>query len=194
MAGRSRTVLVLHNEPRPGGAAGHLESDAGVLAEAAAVADALRAAGVPHRVAGIRSLREVGDALLGGEERIVFNLVESLHDDPEGAALVPAVCASFGLSCTGSDTEQLLVTLDKWRAKAVLREAGLPVPAGALVPAGTSAPLGVVPEGPLIVKPARTDASEGILAATSVCPSPGPKLDEAIRAVHDRFGQAALVE
>ncbi|MFH1279581.1 MAG: GNAT family N-acetyltransferase [Candidatus Eisenbacteria bacterium] len=194
MAGSLPSVLVLYNEPRPGGSFGHALSDAGVLAEAEAVAEALRGAGVPHRVASVRTLRDVPDALLGGEEKIVFNLVESLHGDPEQAALVPAVSEAFGRSCTGSGTDALLLTLDKGWTKGILRGAGLPVPPGVTVPPGESVPAAGLPPGTLIVKPVRADASEGITAEKSVCPGPGPRLDEAVRSVHERFGGAALVE
>lgn len=194
MAGNGRSVLVLHNEPRPGGASGHVESDAGVLAEAAAVAEALRGAGVPHRVAGVRTIRDVPDALLGGEEKVVFNLVEGFHEDPEKAALVPAVCEAFGRACTGSGTDALLLTFDKEWTKGVLRSAGLPVPPGVIVPPGGVVRVEELPPGELIVKPARADASEGIRAETSLSAGPGPRLDGAVRSVHDRFRGAALVE
>ena len=47
-------VLVLHN--LPGGGSACAESEAGVLQEAAAVAEALEALRVPHRVSGVRTL------------------------------------------------------------------------------------------------------------------------------------------
>ncbi|HAK95751.1 MAG TPA: hypothetical protein DCM87_12335 [Planctomycetes bacterium] len=185
-------VLVLHN--LPGGGSACAESEAGVLQEAAAVADALKALGVPCRVAGVRTPADVPVAVAAGDEAVVFNLVEGFRDRSEDANFVPAVCRSLGRAVTGSGTACLSLALDKWRSKAVLAAAGLPVPPGACVPPGARIARGDLPPPPCIVKPCAADASEGIDAASSVVPRSGRGLRAAVRRVHERFGQAALVE
>lgn len=172
-------VLVLHNAPaavglHPGAACA--ESDAGVLAQAGAVAAALARLGHPHRVAAVRTLAEVAAVIASAPEPVVVNLVEALSGAPGDELLVPALCAAHGKGSTGGDTPCVALTLDKWRTKAILRAAGLPVPAGLLVPVGAkvpTVPTRGLPRGPLIVKPALADASEGI-DTHSLCPAPAP--------------------
>ncbi len=185
-------VLVLHNLPGNGSACA--ESEAGVLQETAAVADALKALRVPCRVAGVRTLTDVPVAVAAGSETVVFNLVEGFRHHPEEANFVPAVCRSLGRGVTGSGTACLSLALDKWRSKGVLAAAGLPVPPGVCVPAGARAARKKLPPPPCIVKPCAADASEGIDAASSVFTRSGRGLGAAIRRLHERFGQAALVE
>ncbi len=189
-------VLVLHNAPaalglHPGDACA--ESDAGVLAQAAGVAAALAKLGVAHRAVAVRTLADVAAALAAAPEPVVFNLVEALAGPPDDSNLVPALCRAHGKGCTGGDDACLALTQDKWRTKAVLRAAGLPAPAGLLVPPGARVPARGLPRGPLIVKPVAADASEGI-DAESVVPGPGAALGRRVRDVHERFGQAALIE
>jgi D-alanine-D-alanine ligase len=203
-------VLVLHNVPRPGtGGRTFAESDAGVLAEVRAVTEALRKLNIPYRVAGVRELSDLPRVLRPAREGVVFNLVESLSGGPADALLVPALCRAMGKACTGGDTPSLLLAQDKWLTKSALSAHGLPCPRGMLVAvdappptkarrkSGVAAPgprsKSGLPPGRLIVKPVSADASEGIDAA-SVVPGPGAALERAVRRVHRRFGQAALVE
>jgi D-alanine-D-alanine ligase-like ATP-grasp enzyme/ribosomal protein S18 acetylase RimI-like enzyme len=94
---------------------------------------------------------------------------------------------------TGNDTPALELSLDKAVAKAVLATAGVPVPAGRLAAPGQPLPDSFLPAGAYIVKPARSDGSEGI-DARSVGPWPGDALREAVRRVHDVFRQPAVIE
>lgn len=188
-----RGVVILFNLPRAAAANACAESDAGILRQVAAVADALCHLGIPHRRAGVYGLTDVPAALAAGDEEIVVNLVESLAGDERDMAFVPEVARAMGRSCTGNDGTCQALCHDKWRANAVLRGRGVPTPAGVCVPAGQRAVPGELPAGPLIIKPLHTDASEGITAA-SVVESCGAALDEAVRRVHEQFDQPALVE
>jgi ribosomal protein S18 acetylase RimI-like enzyme len=69
----------------------------------------------------------------------------------------------------------------------------VPTPPGALVPRGARARAADLPKGPWIVKPVASDASEGI-DAQSVVPRFGSRLHAAVRRVHERLGQDAVVE
>jgi len=190
-------LLILYNEPTAAKAGGFQESEAGVLAEVAAVVEACRKLRRSCRAVGVRDYEQLPEVLSGADESVVFNLVEGFAIGPERASFVPAVCAAFGKACTGSPTTGLVLSLDKWQSKILLEGAGLPVPRGCLIPvaAGTAwakaHPMGW--PGPYIVKPVGADASEGIDAA-SVVPNAGRALKQAISRVHERFGQPALVE
>lgn len=190
-------MLVLYNRPRDAAAGASapawLESEEGVLAEVQAVADALSKLRLSFRTIGIDRLEDLPATLSTAPERIIFNLVETLQGDPKAANLVPAVCLAYGKMCTGNDTACLTLTLDKPQCKAVLQAAGVPTPPGTVVPVGQLPQAASLPRGVCIVKPAAADASEGIGTA-SVVRGSGMALRNAVRRVHEAFGQAALVE
>lgn len=186
-------VLILHHTMPPSSAAVSADSDAGVLAEVQVVATALDRLGVSHRTAAIASLEDLIPVLHACPGRIVFNLVENLAPLTAHAALVPSICRSMGREVTGNDTFCQALCLDKWRTKAVLAAAGLPVPPGTLVAPGAAVSRRDLPRGPLIVKPLFADASEGI-DPQSVVKGPGTALARAIARVHRDFKHPALVE
>ncbi|HPC94386.1 MAG TPA: GNAT family N-acetyltransferase [Sedimentisphaerales bacterium] len=189
------SLLILYNEPAAAKAGGFQESEAGVLAEVAAVVEACRRLRRPCRAVGVQNYEQLPEVLAGADEPVVFNLVEGFAVEPERANFVPAVCAAFGKACTGNSATGLLLSLNKWQSKVLLEGAGLPVPRGRIVPVGAARakahPMGW--PGPYIVKPVEADASEGIDAA-SVVPDAGRTLKQAIARVHERFRQPALVE
>jgi D-alanine-D-alanine ligase len=178
---------------KDGGQGRWLESDEGVLGEAAAAEAAMSRLGIPHRTAGVGRAVDLAPLLAAAPEEVIFNLVEGFQGCAADACCVPSVCRAFGKACTGSDSPCLSLTQDKWRAKAVMQAAGLPVPDGALVPLGQKVPRAGLPAGPYIVKPVGLDASEGIDAA-SVVPKAEAALGRAVDRVHREFGQPALVE
>lgn len=189
------TVLILHNRVAPDARRPGDESVSGALAEVQAVAAALKNLSIRHRVADVTRLDEIPSVLAASPEPIVFNLVETLAGDPQDTSYVPALCRAFGKSATGCDTPCMALTLDKTLTKAVLENAGLPVPAGVTVAPGQSLPpRRGLPPGPYIVKPALSDASEGIHSASSFFPTVGPGLRQAVARVHADFRQPALVE
>lgn len=191
------SVLVLHNAPvadEQGDGGGCLESVNWVLAEVAAVEQALERLQVPHHTAAVRAFSDCPRVLAAGQEPVVINLVEGFAADAEMAAFVPALCTAFGKGCTGSGPVCLALTLDKARTKTVLGSAGLPVPQGMVVEPGAALDPAVLPPPPWIVKPARSDASEGIDSEIAVCTYPGDALERAVRTVHRDFGQPAAIE
>jgi D-alanine-D-alanine ligase len=188
-------VLILHQAPPegPGAKVAWLESDAGVLGEAMAVAAALDRLGLNHRTVGVSRLTDLRAILADAPEEVVFNLVESFPSRPSDAPAAPALYRAFGKGYTGADAACLVLAQDKWQTKAVLRAAGLPCPAGVVVPVGERLVKARLSKGPYMVKPASLDASEGIDHA-SVVAKAGPALRRAVRRVHRDFGQPALVE
>ena len=193
---RDRTsVLILHNvgPTGPDGRPVWRESDAGVLDQVEAVAGALDVLGLPHRTVGVVRLADVPAVLAAAPEAVVFNLVEGFGTDGMAATLVPALCLTHGKGCTGNDTPGLMTALDKWQTKALLQAAGLSTPAGLMVAPGEKVAASRLPAGPCIVKPAWTDASEGI-HASSVVAKAGPALRKAVARVHRDFGHPAIIE
>ncbi len=92
---------------------------------------------------------------------LVFNLCESLAGDARGELAVPAILDTLGVPYTGSPAVAIALALHKHKAKEILAAAGVPVPAGAVIRRlEEAAQLGL--PFPLMVKPAREDASVGI--------------------------------
>lgn len=190
----TESVLILYNRPDPATAAagGWQESDAGILKEVEAVRDALRELGWPAREAGIRSLDEMPGVLADGDESVVFNLVERLEGCETDFNFVPAVCGMLGRPCTGNDADTLMLSFDKWLSKCCLRQAGLAVPEGVVWMPGTPAP--ALPNPPMIVKPVRTDGSEGISVASVLRGADADMVRQTVGRIHAGFRQAALIE
>lgn len=194
MPHRKTSVLILHNDPKPSDHGRvYAESEAGVLGEARAVGEALRQRNVPHRVVGVRRFEDLPAVLSAADEPVVFNLVEGFWAEDGRENLVPTVIASFGRACTGNDAQALLLTLDKWECKTLLTAADLPVPQGLVVQPGQSVPMKGLFEGPYIVKPLQTDASEGI-DKTSIVQKCGKSLTAAVKRIHEKMSQPALIE
>jgi len=193
MPSRKISVLILYNSPQPAGRHGFAESEAGVLGEVEAVHRALDQLHIPHRAIGVRRFEELPAVLSASDEPVVFNLVEGFWANSERANFVPTIVHSFGKACTGNDTQGLLLSLDKWQSKTLLRAAGLPTPQGLIVQPGQSIPVRDLFDGPYIVKPAQADASEGI-DNTSIIHNRGKALREAVVRIHDRQAQPALIE
>ncbi len=190
------TVLVLFNTPGKGddpGGCSYRESEGGVAAEVAAVEAALRQLEIPFRSAGVHSVRDLDGLFTVGREPVVVNLVEALDGLDEYACLVPDICRSYGCTVTGNSTRCLALTLDKAVTKSVLRASGIPTPWWVQVSVGEEVPR-IPPEYfPLIVKPSRSDASEGI-DAHSVIGQPGPELAGLVDRLHRTSGEPVLVE
>jgi D-alanine-D-alanine ligase len=141
--------VVLHQAVPPSAA----PDEQDVLAAAASVAAALR------RLGWEASTQAVSLDLAGAAERLrvaapdlVFNLVESLDGDGPLCAVVPALLHRLGLRFTGNGAAALALTADKPATRRALRQAGIPVPAGA----EDGWP------GPFIVKRAGEHASQGL--------------------------------
>jgi D-alanine-D-alanine ligase len=194
LASFSHSVLILHNAPDSSAAdAGFGASDGGVLDQVAAVGAALGRLGVAYRTAAVARLDDVPVALAEGTEAIVFNLVESLRPRADDAVWVPALCQAMGRACTGGDSRALFVTQDKGVAQSLFARQGISVPPFVCVARGTAPAPEALPALPLMVKPVSADASEGI-DDDAVVFAGGPVLERAVRRVHERFAQNALVE
>ncbi|MEI6972801.1 MAG: GNAT family N-acetyltransferase [bacterium] len=185
-------VLILYNNPaKYRGRV--LASDLGVVHEVAAVEKALKGLGLEFESIGLSSLAHLLQVLPKHKGAFAINLVEGFPTNPHDMVYVPTMCDAHDIHVTGCDTRCMSLAQDKWVTKAVLREAGIHTPAGIAVKPGDSADLSRILPGKYIVKPASTDASEGI-DSRSVVRVPGPAVCRAIARVHKRFCQTAIVE
>lgn len=170
------------------------QSRAGVMDQVNAVEQSLIKLGVDYQIVPVEDLKHL-TALLGSRcEKLLFNLAEEFTGSAD-ACYVPAVCNAFGKTCTGNDTPALLLSLNKTHAKSILSQAGLPCPQGTVCHPGQPVDLSHLPAGRYILKPACSDASEGITADSVV--ELGADLQKAakyIRGLHAQFGQPVIVE
>lgn len=186
-------ISILHNhdhavlEDDPG-----REARADVLKVAAAVQTALEARG--HTVEPIaieQDLYALHQAFARRRPEVVVNLCESLAADSRGEMLVPAVLDLTGVPYTGSGALSLALALHKNKAKEILHARGVSTPEFCVVQHVEDLTRVDLPF-PLIVKPAREDASVGIDFDSVVYDRRG--LGRAVTRVLRVFKQPALVE
>lgn len=120
---------------------------------------------------------------------VVFNLCESVGGDSRFEPLLPLLLEQGHLVYTGSGPLALSLALHKHKAKEILRARGVPTPEAAFV---TQKGQAVGLPFPLIVKPAREDASVGIYSESVVWNEPA--LQARVAHVLDQYRQPALVE
>ncbi|MGQ0505071.1 MAG: D-alanine--D-alanine ligase family protein [Myxococcaceae bacterium] len=186
-------ISILHNRDHE-----LLENDPGrearedVVRVAAALADALTRGKV-----NAEPLAVEGDGLAfveGLRQRkpnLVVNLCESLAADSRGEMVVPCLLDMLNIPYTGSSALSLGLALHKDKAKELLRARGVSTPEFRLVEHPEDLATVDLPF-PLIVKPAREDASVGVSFDSVVCDP--PSLGRAVMTVLKTFEQPALVE
>ena len=138
MKSRHKPVLILHHAIPAPGSCHNAESDAGVMDEVKIVSETFQMLKIPFRIAAVESLTSLPEILRSAPEQLIVNLVENFPDRPADAMQVPTVCEAFGRECTGNESSNQTLALDKWRTKAVLQAAGLPVPEGVVIPCGAN--------------------------------------------------------
>jgi D-alanine-D-alanine ligase len=139
----------------------------------------------------------VGEDVLGTAAEIarvapdaVFNLCESIDGAAHLEPLLPLLMEQAGIAYTGSPPLALGLALSKPRAKDVLRGAGVPTPEAVTLTTPDVSALELA--FPLIVKPAREDASVGITSESVV--HDREALERQVTVVLARYRQPALVE
>jgi D-alanine-D-alanine ligase len=121
---------------------------------------------------------------------VVFNLCESIGGDNRFEPLLPLLLDREGIAYTGSGPLTLSLSLHKHKAKEILRARGVPTPAAAYVTTPDVSRIDI--PFPLIVKPAREDASVGIHAESVV--HDRAALARRVTHVLSHYRQPALVE
>jgi len=190
-------VLVLYNEPALAAADADAAAEAGVLESVEAVSAALVRRGHQPRSFGLSESHEQLASLLAEVPRYdaVFNLFEGFGGVGRGEAEIGGLVELSTGAMTGSPADCLALVRHKARTKWTLAGAGVPTPEFVLVEptqpidlAGLEALLG---SGPVIVKPAHEDASQGIHSSSVV--TEREALIDQVEAVRSRYGEA-LVE
>ena len=129
---------------------------------------------------------------------MVFNIAEGTIPSRSREALVPAVCQSLSIPCTGSDPSTLGVALDKSWTKRIVSASGVAVPCEIVLSPGDPIPDvdSFAQQGllsfPMLVKPAWEGSSKGIRTRSLV--RNHHELEEAILACQSHYGQPAMVE
>ena len=152
--------------------------------------DVLRDNGLKVEMLGVGDdVHAAMEALRELEPDAVFNLCESISGDSRLEPLLPMLLEKEGIPFTGSAPLALTIALHKHKAKEILRGRGVPTPESVLV---TAASQRVELTFPVIVKPAREDASVGIYSESVV--STREALKARIAHVISTYRQPALVE
>jgi D-alanine-D-alanine ligase len=176
-------------EPRPTAAAERLSEES--VAEMAQQAhDAVRSIGLAATLVPLqRSLLNFLGRVRELNPDVLINLCEGYYGRPQWESNVAGIFELLGLTFTGNAAKTLALCQDKFKAKAVLRAAGLPTAPAQLMYDGTEA---LELRFPLIVKPNSEDASLGIYPESVVRDE--ESLRRQVRRCLDNYRQPVLVE
>ena len=122
---------------------------------------------------------------------VIFNLVELFRDDPVSESAVAGVYSLLGVPYTGNTPLCLATCQRKFRTKLLLDSEKIPTAPYRLVE-HLPLPRSLGLKWPVIVKPAREDASGGVDLGAVV--KDRAALEQRVRHVLQRFHQPALVE
>jgi D-alanine-D-alanine ligase len=117
---------------------------------------------------------------------MVFNMAYGIQGNCRYTH-VPATLEMAGVPYTGSDPLGHALALDKVITKDLMRQAGIPTPNYRVMSSAQDSADGL--RYPLIVKPRHESTSFGLRLV-----SDPPQLGEAVEAIVEQYGQAALVE
>jgi len=164
--GEPLRVLIIYNRPVESDEP-YAESSQDVLDQVEYVDAALRELGHESaRLAIAGDLEPELRALTDAKPDVVFNLVESVNDDPRLYPNAAGMLELLGVPFTGSGSFAMVATTDKALTKLALRGAGLPTPDWVVYDG--QAKLSLEPVAPpWLVKPLLEDGSIGI-DATSI--------------------------
>jgi len=154
-------IAIVYNayEPRPT-ATGERLSEESVAEMAQQAHDAVRSLEIGATLVPLqRSLLNFLGRVKELNPDALINLCEGYYGRPQWESNVAGIFELLGLSFTGSASKTLAICQDKFKAKAVLKAAGLPTAPAQLMFTGDE-PLEL--KFPLIVKPNSEDASLGI--------------------------------
>jgi D-alanine-D-alanine ligase len=200
-------VAVIYNEPKHTDASEHWlarsneaavdesfrdESEYGVLEQMQSIAQALEGHGFSVTIfSADDDIKRLCDFLTTDRPDVIFNCCESISGKASLEMNIAAVYELLDIPYTGSGAMTLGIALNKSFSKDIFKSRGIPTPDFAVVEVGEHCDSGRL-HFPLIVKPAKEDASIGIDAASIVYDS--IQLDARVTFVHREFDQAAIVE
>lgn len=162
-------IGIIYNEPLSKGS-DNWESSADVLAQVEAVEQALRELGYePARIPFTLDLNNFISAISRENPAMVFNLCESVNEDPKLIGHPAAVLELLAIPFTGSSALALMLSTDKLITKRMLVSLGIKTPNYHLIEK-TGDLSAIDLKLPVIIKPRFEDASIGI-EQDSICKS-----------------------
>jgi D-alanine-D-alanine ligase len=153
-----------------------------------AVVAAIRANG--HEAEALDAGPELARRVIESRPDLVFNIAEGRRGR-DREAQVPGLLDLLGIPYTGSSPLALALTLDKGRAKRVVRDEGIRTAEFFLLTTGDE-PLPPWVRFPLIIKPVAEGSSKGVLRTSVVHDE--AELRSVARRVIEKYGHEALVE
>ncbi len=185
------SVLVLYNHPLLPLTHPDADSENSVVEIAEAMAKVLVDAGYHVSLLGLKQdPTELWRELEARQPSAVLNLFEGNLDDPETESYVAGLLQWKGIPFTGSPMETLALARAKHTTKCLLRGAGLPTSDFYVV---NELPLPPSPISfPVIVKPARQDASVGV-NQSSVC-TDALQVEQRVKVLLETYGAPVIVE
>jgi D-alanine-D-alanine ligase len=184
-------VAIVYNayEPRPT-ATGERLSEESVAEMAQQAQEAVRSLGLGTTLVPLqRSLLNFLNRVKELNPDALVNLCEGYFGRPQWESNVAGIFELLGLAFTGNGAKTLALCQDKFKAKAVLKAAGLPTAPAQLMMTGAE-PLEL--KFPLIVKPNAEDASLGVYPESVVRDEEA--LRRQVRRCLDNYKQPVLVE
>jgi D-alanine-D-alanine ligase len=188
---RRKKVGIVHNQPASQGQE-NWQSSLDVIVQVEAIEEALEALG--HSSVRIPFTRDLGGFSERFKEQmvdIVFNLCETVDEDPHLIWHAAAVFELLGVSFTGSTSAALMLTTDKVVSKRLLKGRQVRTPKY-IVYNGSREFTTALLEFPVIVKPRFEDASIGI-DQDSIFEN-DQELRKGLKQFLDRFGPVLIEE
>ncbi|MER3524525.1 MAG: D-alanine--D-alanine ligase [Ignavibacteria bacterium] len=168
-------------------------SEVGVVEEMEDIKEALTSLGYKAIVMNVDSdIHRLITFLREEKPDLIFNLVESIENESVLEMNVSALYELFKIPYTGAGPLALGTALNKPRVKEILFANGIKTPAHQVFKVSDKIAVKDGMEFPLIVKPAREDASVGISEKSVVCSL--NELRRQVRYIWAEFEQPALVE
>lgn len=184
-------IGIVHNVPASGDYVFSASSE-DVLVQAGAIEKALRELGhTPYRIPFARNLGEFLRIMETIQPRAIFNLCETVDEDPRFAGHPAAVFELMGIPFTGSPSAALTISTDKVLSKKLLEASAISTPRSARVAGGSLAELSAL-RFPVLVKPRLEDGSIGIDQESVFRDE--PSLRSALPGFLNRFGDVLVEE
>ena len=154
-------IIIAHNVPSHTGD-DFFESSLDVLVQVGVVEESVRRLGYePIRIPFTRHYEDFLERMRGMGSIMIFNLCETVDEDPRMSWQPPAFFEHMGVPFTGSPANAILLTTDKLITKRFLSASGITTPRYFLY-GGAMPNTAVAMDFPLIAKPRFEDASIGI--------------------------------
>ena len=154
---------------------------------------ALKILGYPFAMLGVHDdTRLIGEMIDRYRPDVIFNMVEQFANSLGNENRITSFLELQGVPLTGCGSTGITLCKDKAISKKILSYHGVRVPRFAVQEPGRLVRLAAGMKFPLIVKPAREEASQGISLKSVV--NNHADLVNRVCFVHERFGQEALVE